>query len=179
MLINNLKKIFFKEKFKKNKIKNILENIIDISKSDSFYKKYKISNEFIHRFEIIIIFIYLIFNRLKDENKYKNKLQDLYDCLFDYIDYSLREIGVGDLAVGKKVKKFAQIFSLRIKMYDRSFGNDIPAIQKLIKKYIYKNNKINEKIVKKFTNYILNEKKKLHSTKSEKIFIKNLFQQPM
>ena len=35
------------------------------------------------------------------------------DYFFDYIDYSLRELGTGDLSVGKKVKTMAQIFSKR------------------------------------------------------------------
>ena len=42
------------------------------------------------------------------------KIQTMCDCLFDFIDYSLREVGTGDLSVGNKVKNMARIFSKRI-----------------------------------------------------------------
>ena len=75
MLINKLKKFFFKENFNKKKIKDIVENIIKISKSEIFYQKYKIPKIFLSRFEIIIIFVFLLFNRLKKEKKSEIRLQ--------------------------------------------------------------------------------------------------------
>ena len=56
MLIANLKKFFFKrKKYNTRKIKDILNNIIEISYSDSFNKKFKIPNTFYSRYEIIVI----------------------------------------------------------------------------------------------------------------------------
>ena len=100
MLINRIKKFFFKENFNKKQIKNIVENIIQISDSEIFYKKYKIPRNFSSKFEIIILFIFLIFNRFKNDKNSEIKLQQIYDFLFDYVDSSLREVGVGDLSVG-------------------------------------------------------------------------------
>ena len=139
MLINRIKKFFFKENFNQKQIKNIVENIIQISDSEIFYKKYKIPRNFSSKFEIIILFIFLIFNRFKNDKNSEIKLQQIYDFLFDYVDSSLREVGVGDLSVGKKVIELAKIFSFRIKVYDKSFENNLNDIKKPIKMYIYKN----------------------------------------
>ena len=133
MLINRIKKFFFKENFNQKQIKNIVENIIQISDSEIFYKKYKIPRNFSSKFEIIILFIFLIFNRFKNDKNSEIKLQQIYDFLFDYVDSSLREVGVGDLSVGKKVIELAKIFSFRIKVYDKSFENNLNDIKKFIK----------------------------------------------
>ena len=178
MLINKLKKFFFKENFNKKKIKDIVENIIKISKSEIFYQKYKIPKIFLSRFEIIIIFVFLLFNRLKKEKKSEIRLQKIYDCLFDYVDSSLREVGVGDLSVGKKVIELAKIFSFRIKVYDKSFENNLNDIKKPIKMYIYKNSYTKSLEINHFVKYILTENKKLQLSPKKNIFIKNYFKSP-
>ena len=61
------------------------------------------------------------------------------DYLFDYIDYSLREVGTGDLSVGKKVKTMARIFSNRMQLYEKSISKNFKNIKKPIKKFVYEN----------------------------------------
>ena len=170
MLINSLKNFFFKEKFKKNHAKNIVENIIQVSQSDIFYKKYKIKKDFLLRFEIITILVFLIFFRLKNNKKHRSKLQEIYDYLFDYIDFSLREIGIGDLSVGKKVKNLA-------KTYNKSFQINFNDIKKPIKRNLFEKN-VDPIIVDNFVKYLLRENKKIHSIIAKKIFIKDLFKAP-
>ena len=110
MILNNLKKFFFKRKiYNTRNIKDILNNIIKISYSNSFNTKFKIPNNVHSRYEIILILFFLIHIKLKNEKVNKVKLQIMCDYLFDYIDYSLREVGTGDLSVGKKVKTMARI----------------------------------------------------------------------
>jgi len=129
MILNNLKKFFFKrKKYNTKNIKDILNNIIKISYSSSFNKKFKIPKTFYSRYEIILILIFLIYIRLKNEKVNKMKVQIMYNYLFDYIDYSLREIGTGDLSVGKKVKTMARIFSFRIQLYEKSISKDFKNI---------------------------------------------------
>ena len=179
MILNNLKKFFFKrKKYDTRKIKDILNNIIEISYSDSFNKKFKIPNTFYSRYEIIVILIFLLYLRLKNERANKIKIQIMYDFLFDYIDYSLREIGTGDLSVGKKVKILAKIFSFRIQLYEKSINKNFKNIKKPIKKFIYKN-KVKKNNLNNFYNYICSQHKKLKSSNSKDIFSKKFFNEPI
>ena len=101
-------------------------------------------------------------------------MQILYDFLFEYIDYSLREIGVGDLSVGKKVKTLARIFSYRMTTYDKSIILGFNNIKKPIKKFVFKD-KVKKNDLDNFYKYINMQDNKLNSLKSEKIFtVKNL-----
>ena len=179
MILNNLKKVFFKrKKYNTKNIENILNNIIKISYSSSFNKKFKIPKTFHARYEIILILIFLINLRLKNEKVNRLKIQIMYNYLFDYIDYSLREIGTGDLSVGKKVNILAKIFSFRMQLYEKSIIKDFKNIKKPIKKFIYKN-KVKKDNLDNFYNYIIRQHKKLNSLNSKEIFSKKCFNEPI
>lgn len=51
----------------------------------------------------------------------------LFDVMIANLDHSLREMGVGDLSVGGKVKTMAQAFYGRLAAYDRGLdgGGDL------------------------------------------------------
>ena len=44
----------------------------------------------------------------KDNNKTKHFSQNLFDAMFRDIDLTLREMGAGDLGVGKRVKVMSE-----------------------------------------------------------------------
>ena len=179
MIITNIKKFFLKKKkYNTKKLKDVLNNIIKISNSVSFNKKFKVPESFYVRYEIILIFIFLLYLRLKNEKVNKIKIQIICNYLFEYLDYSLREIGIGDLSVGKKVKTLGRIFSFRIRSYEESVIIDFKNIKKLIKKFVYKN-KVKKRNLDNFYNYINSQYKKLNKSNSKDIFSKNFFKEPI
>lgn len=71
------------------------------------------------RFEMIVLHCFLFLHRLRGEGETAKRLgQQLYDAMFADMDRSLREMGVGDLSVGKHVKRMAQGFHGRIAAYE-------------------------------------------------------------
>ena len=63
------------------------------------------------RLELVYLHAILVMRRLRTEGRPGQELaQDLFDLLFRDVDRHLREWGVGDLSVGKHVKKLAQSF---------------------------------------------------------------------
>ena len=142
------------------------------------YGFFKSNTSFNARYEIILILIFLLYLRLKNEKVNKIKIQIIYNYLFEYLDYSLREIGVGDLSVGKKIKTLARIFSFRMKLYEESVKIDFISIKKLIKKYVYKN-KVKKRNLDNFYNYVNSQHKKLKTSNSKNIFSKNFFKEPI
>ena len=53
--------------------------------------------------------------------------QRLFDAAFANFDEALREMGVGDLSVGKKIRKMAEAFYGRIGAYEVALAADAPA----------------------------------------------------
>lgn len=70
------------------------------------------------RFEALALTAFLLLRRLKEIDSAAKLAQAYFDMMFDDIDSNLRELGVGDISVGKKVKKLAESFYGRIKAYE-------------------------------------------------------------
>lgn len=72
------------------------------------------------RFEMIALHMFLVLHRLKQEGEQGADLaQDLFDLMFQDMDRNLRELGTGDLAVGKRIKALAKGLYGRIVAYER------------------------------------------------------------
>lgn len=83
-----------------------------------FYRRYAVPDSLDGRFDMIALHVFLILHRLKQEGEpAKAMAQMLFDAMFADMDESLRELGVGDLAVGRRVKKMAQALYGRIAAY--------------------------------------------------------------
>lgn len=73
------------------------------------------------RFELLTIHMHLTLRRLKAEADGDPRLaQTLFDVFFQNMDDSLRELGVGDLSVGKKIRKMAEAFYGRVGAYEQA-----------------------------------------------------------
>ena len=74
------------------------------------------------RFELIVLHVVPLMRRLRQCDEAGRQLsQALFDVMFDDMDQSLREMGVGDLRVGKRVKQMARAFYGRATTYDQAF----------------------------------------------------------
>ena len=70
------------------------------------------------RFELICLHAFLYLHRLKSERpRTKALAQTFFDTMFGDLDRTLRELGTGDLRVGREVKRMAQGFYGRIRAY--------------------------------------------------------------
>ena len=111
--------MFFKKENKK--VKEIYQNIIEISRSKFFYLKLKLKDDFETRFDLIIFHAFMIFFYYKNLEYKKSRVsQDLFDFMFDDFENNLREMGFGDIAVNKKMKVFISAFYGRIAQYSKS-----------------------------------------------------------
>ncbi len=91
-----------------------------------FYADLAVPDTPLGRFEMIALHAYLLFRRLRGADRDAAALaQAVHDVMFDDMDRSLREMGVGDLGVGKRVKKLATNLYGRIAAYDEGMdGGD-------------------------------------------------------
>lgn len=77
------------------------------------------------RFEMVMLHAFLVLHRLGQLGEPVRALgQRIFDILFDDMDQTLREMGVGDLSVGKKIKGLAAAFYGRIAAYDEALAAD-------------------------------------------------------
>lgn len=82
-------------------------------------------DNFSGRFEMTCLHGTLVFRRLRRAGGAGKALaQDVFDALFDGFDEALRDIGTGDLSVGKKIRKMGEAFYGRSKAYEDALSQD-------------------------------------------------------
>ena len=75
------------------------------------------------RFEIYSLHVVLLLDRLRGQGAEAAEVsQVLFDAYVKDLDTALREMGVGDLSVGKKMRKLGEAFYGRVKHYDDAFA---------------------------------------------------------
>ena len=117
---------YFKKK--ENKYKKIADKIYssilskskELTKTDIFKK---VSFDSAFEFISIILIFYLKAHKDCKNHEYKMINQILIQNFIDDLDRSIREIGVGDMSIGKYVKKFVRKFYYRIKIIDPILEN--------------------------------------------------------
>lgn len=70
------------------------------------------------RFDVIGLYVFLVVHRLHAASKEGQALaQAVFDAMFSDMDINLREIGVGDMTVGKRVRAMWEAFNGRSAAY--------------------------------------------------------------
>ena len=99
--------------------------IVDHARSSSFYAEVGVPDTIDGRYELLVLHAFLFMRRMKHEGDAAETFsQKLFDYMFADMDHSLRELGVGDLSVGKKVKQMARSFYGSVVAYDEALAGD-------------------------------------------------------
>ena len=73
------------------------------------------------RFELYTLHVALLLRRLKGQgDQAAETAQGLFDAYVQALDDALREMGVGDISVGKKMRRLGEAFYGRVKNYDEA-----------------------------------------------------------
>jgi cytochrome b pre-mRNA-processing protein 3 len=93
--------------------------VVEQARRPEFFTMLGVPDTLDGRFELICIHAFLYLHRLKAEGPLAASLgQRFFDTMFADFDRSLREIGTGDLSVGRQVKRMAEAFYGRVRAYE-------------------------------------------------------------
>jgi len=116
----------------------LYRKVADQARREEFYLHAGVPDTVESRFEMVALHAFLAMHRLKRGGEEAKALgQKLFDVFFDDLDQTMREMGVGDLSVGKKVKKLASSFYGRISAYEAGLAGGPQALQEAIRRNIY------------------------------------------
>lgn len=113
--------------------------LVNQARTPQFYLNTGVPDTLDGRFDLIVLHMFLVIDRLTAEGEGAGDLsQRLFDVMFDDMDQALREIGVGDLSVGKRVKTMARAFYGRLAAYDEAFRKgEISDLEQALKRNIF------------------------------------------
>lgn len=110
--------------------------IVEAARRPALFEGLGIPDTMDGRYEAIVLHAYLVLRRLKRDHAATSVLaQALFDLMFADFDQSLREAGVGDLGVGRRIKQMATGFYGRIAAYDA--GLDGGGLEEALRRNVY------------------------------------------
>jgi cytochrome b pre-mRNA-processing protein 3 len=114
-----LKRIFGSDRAARREItERVYDKIVAAARQPAFYGEWGVPDTPLGRYEMIALHLFLVLHRLRGESEAASALaQDLTDNFFTDLDHSIRELGVGDLGVPKRMKKLAGMFYGRATAY--------------------------------------------------------------
>ncbi len=96
---------------------------VDQARQPVFYTDLGVVDRIDARFEIYTLHVLLLYVRLRHENERGAALaQKLFDHYVSALDNVLRELGVGDVAVGKKMRKLGEALYGRMASYEKALS---------------------------------------------------------
>lgn len=123
------------------------------------------------RFEMIALIAFLVLQRLKKIEGTNELSQKYFDVMFNDLDSNLRELGVGDLSVGKKIKKLAESFYGRIKAYESGLeADDNVTLTASLMRNVYRHTDVSPEIGAKLSVYVHDEATNLND-QSDQAFL--------
>lgn len=141
MMILNL----FRRKSRENEIitLGIYDKIVASARQKRFYAEFLVPDTPIGRYEMLSLHMFLLMYRLKGDDSVKltNGMQSLSQALaeefFKDVDHSLRELGIGDTGVPKRMKKLARMYYGRVSSYNDALVNkDVSELQTALSRNI-------------------------------------------
>ena len=92
--------------------------IVTQSREPLFYRTLGVPDTVNGRFDLLLLHLWLVLRRLKSAEGGPALSQALFDHFCSDMDDNLREMGVGDLTVPKKMQAFGEAFYGRTAAYD-------------------------------------------------------------
>lgn len=116
----------------------LYDSVVAQARKEGFYTRAGVPDTVDGRFEVITLHAFIVLHRLKaDHGRTKDLAQALFDHMFDDMDRSLRELGAGDLGVGRRVKAMASGFFGRIRAYENGLAGDEGALSAALLRNLY------------------------------------------
>ena len=130
--------------------------LVNQARAPQFYLNVGVPDTLDGRFDMIVMHMFLVIDRLSAEGPAADDLrQRLFDVMFDDMDQALRELGVGDLSVGKKVKTMARAFYGRLAAYDEAFRSEqSETMQEALKRNVFAEIDVAEERLQALANYM-------------------------
>jgi len=92
--------------------------IVAQARAPAFYARLGVADSVDGRFELLVVHLALVLRRFRDaDDEAKDIGQGVFDLFCADMDRSLREMGVGDLSVPKRMKRLAEAYYGRAAAY--------------------------------------------------------------
>jgi cytochrome b pre-mRNA-processing protein 3 len=117
-------------------IETIYGMIVTQAREPLFYRDLGVPDTVNGRFDLVLLHLWMVLRRLKGTDDGTELAQALFDRFCEDMDANLREMGVGDLAVPKRMQAFGEAFYGRAAAYDLALTDSADALAQALSRNI-------------------------------------------
>lgn len=131
---------FFRPRAAQNAGRKLYAGVVAQARTPALYADLGAPDTVEGRFELYTAHVFLLLDRLKGQGARASETsQVLFDAYLGALDDALREMGVGDVSVGKKMRKLGEAFYGRVKSYETAFQAlpDTAPLEALLTRTVY------------------------------------------
>ncbi|MEX0298231.1 MAG: ubiquinol-cytochrome C chaperone family protein [Kordiimonas sp.] len=101
---------------------SLYTKLVEQARHPAFYSEYDVEDSIEGRFDMILLHLFLVDDRLEQAGEqYTGLRRNMHEAMVTDLDRSFREIGVGDMSVGKEMKKVGNAWLGRHTAYAAAF----------------------------------------------------------
>lgn len=115
---------FVRDRNERRTIEVIYGMIVTQARRPEFYARLNVPDTVDGRFDMLVLHLWLVLRRLRDVAEGAGPSQALFDRFCSDMDANLREMGVGDLTVPKRMQAFGEAFYGRAGAYDSALADE-------------------------------------------------------
>jgi cytochrome b pre-mRNA-processing protein 3 len=117
-------------------IEGIYGTIVTQAREPLFYRDLGVPDTVNGRFDLLLLHLWMVLRRLKLVEGGTDLSQALFDRFCDDMDANLREMGVGDLTVPKRMQAFGEAFYGRSAAYDLALAAGAESLAQALSKNV-------------------------------------------
>lgn len=107
----------FRRAPRRDTISTLYGMIVAQARLPAFYRDYAVPDTVNGRFDLIVLHLALLLDRLGEDDSLRRIGQGVFDRFCQDMGHNLREMGVGDLAVPKEMRRLGEAFYGRAQAY--------------------------------------------------------------
>ncbi len=114
-------------------IRNLYGAIVAQARLPSFYVRYGVPDTVEGRFDMIVLHLFLLLRRMRQDERTGGLAGQLIEAFCRDLDHNLREMGIGDLAVPRRMQGYLEAFYGRSDAYGSALaaGDHAAAVRAL------------------------------------------------
>ena len=142
----------------------LFDRVVAQARTPAFYARLGVPDSIDGRFDLLVLHVFLLVQRLQDDPQLAPMAQPVVDRMFAILDLNLREMGVQDVGIARRIKVMAQAFNGRTAAYRAALAEGEPALRAALHRNLYAEADVPPVVLGALAHYVIEAQSMLAAT---------------
>tara|TARA_R110001583_G_scaffold27985_7_gene99758 strand:+ start:32242 stop:32931 length:690 start_codon:yes stop_codon:yes gene_type:complete len=128
--------------------------LVSQARQPAFYTRLGVADTMEGRFDLILVHAFILFRRLKKDENSRELAQVIFDVMFADLDQNMREMGIGDVGILKRIRKMSESYHGRIVAYEEGAQSGAIELAAALKRNLYADTEVTDAQLMAMVGYI-------------------------